>query len=54
MLVIVPPDNPVLVAILVTPEDVTYLPSRSTVKVVKPCLVADNIPLPVLKLKPFK
>ena len=57
--VIVPPVsvNPFFVpdvATDVTPEDVTYLPSRSTVTLLKPCLAAVNIPLVVLKLKLVK
>ena len=51
--VIVPPVKPSPVATLVTPELVTYLPSKSTVKDDNPpFLVAVKTPLLVLKLNP--
>ena len=51
--VIVPPVNPVPVATEVTPEDVTYLPSRSTVKLLRPDLPKVNTPVPVANDKLF-
>ena len=47
--VIVPPVIPFEVAIEVTPELVTYLPSRSTVTAVSPDLLSVNTPLALSK-----
>ena len=47
--VIVPPVIPFVVAIEVTPELVTYLPSRSTVTALRPDLLSVNTPVDVLK-----
>ena len=49
--VIVPPLKPSPVATLVTPELVTYLPSRSTVRELRPLRAAVRTPVPVFQDK---
>ena len=51
VVVIVPPSKPPPVATDVTPEDVTYLPSRSTVRDERPLRAAVRTPVPVFQDK---